>query len=466
MVAVAIMAVNKKASTTDRSSRIPHTRLEDDTAIEQLFTMGRKLGQGSFGVVREAVSVQTGQKWAIKAINKEKAGSSAVKLLEREVSILKRVDHEHIIHLDQVFETSRKMYLVMELCEQGELADVLKARGSFSEDEAREIIKDLSSAIAYLHRHDIVHRDLKLENILVSQKEPSGKLYIKVTDFGLSVVKDGVGHENMMQQFCGTPIYMAPEIIDNKTYSQQCDVWAMGIITYYLLSGSPPFKARDEEALYDLIKKGDVLFQEDCWSHISDQAKAAIHGMLRVDPAHRLTASEVLNHSWITGNVNGAEPTNVLELMKQWKDELTVVDGGGGQARDGSLACSDDSEATSGGSATDNDKRASSAETKDSKEAKGRKKSVDRKQLSDSKSHNNRFISPRQPYGNQRSPTSSAAHPQPHQDVSPGGAADGSSRALQCGTHSPAGGSTRPVTQSRSIPKNLNAVTTVKHKKP
>jgi len=321
--------VNKRPSQMEKPSPIPHTRVDDESVIESMFSMGRKLGQGSFGIVREAKDLNSGRKWAVKAVNKEKAGSSAVKLLEREVSILKRVNHDHIIHLEQVFETSKKMYLVMELCEHGELADMMKAQYHFKEDDVRQIIGDLASAIAYLHKNDIVHRDLKLENILVHKNEENGRLHIKVTDFGLSVVKDGVGHENMMQQFCGTPIYMPPEIVDNKTYSQQCDVWAMGVITYYLLSGAPPFKARDEETLYEYIKKGEINFHDEHIKNCTESAHNCIQGMLKVDPAHRLTASEVLNHHWITGVTNGNTAGNVLELMKQWKDELNVDDDGG-----------------------------------------------------------------------------------------------------------------------------------------
>ncbi|PNJ24701.1 STK33 isoform 6, partial [Pongo abelii] len=147
--------------------KVPHIRIENGAAIEEIYTFGRILGKGSFGMVIEATDRETETKWAIKKVNKEKAGSSAVKLLEREVNILKSVKHEHIIHLEQVFETPKKMYLVMELCEDGELKEILDRKGHFSENETRWIIQSLASAIAYLHNNDIVHRDLKLENIMV-----------------------------------------------------------------------------------------------------------------------------------------------------------------------------------------------------------------------------------------------------------------------------------------------------------
>lgn len=313
--------MSRKGSADMKS--IPHTRINDETWIWEKYEPGEKIGQGTFGKVFKVKHKETGKDWAMKVINKEKAGGPVIKLLEREVGILKRVQHEHIISLNEVFETAKKMYLVMELCEGGELADALKTRERMSEEECKIIMSRLANAISYLHKNDIVHRDLKLENILlaVDPNNLEDKLYIKVTDFGLSVVKGGTGHDNMMQDFCGTPIYMSPEIIDNKTYSQNCDVWAMGVILYIMLSGTPPFKSKDEDSLYDLIKKGELDFSDEFWANISVNAKSFLEKMMRVDPAHRLTATEMLHHPWITGNETQKESTNVLELMKIFRDE-------------------------------------------------------------------------------------------------------------------------------------------------
>uniref|UniRef100_A0A673UJL9 Serine/threonine-protein kinase 33 n=1 Tax=Suricata suricatta TaxID=37032 RepID=A0A673UJL9_SURSU len=252
------------------------------------------------------------------------AGSSALKLLEREVNILKSVKHEHIIHLEQVIETPKKMYLVMELCEDGELKEILDRKGHFSENETRWIIQSLASAIAYLHNKDIVHRDLKLENILVKSSfiddNNEINLNIKVTDFGLSVKKQGRS-EAMLQTTCGTPIYMAPEVINAHDYSQQCDIWSIGVIMYILLCGEPPFLATSEEKLFELIRKGELHFEDPVWDSISDSAKRVLQQLMKVDPAHRITAKELLDNQWLTGNiVSSARPINVLEMMKQWKN--------------------------------------------------------------------------------------------------------------------------------------------------
>ncbi|XP_077914560.1 serine/threonine-protein kinase 33 isoform X4 [Halichoerus grypus] len=228
--------------------KVPHIRMDNGAAIQEFYTFGKILGQGSFGMVIEATDKETETKWAIKKVNKDKAGSSAVKLLEREVNILKSVKHEHIIHLEQVFETP------------------------------------------------------------------------KVTDFGLAVKKHGRS-EAMLQTTCGTPIYMAPEVINAHDYSQQCDIWSIGVIMYLLLCGEPPFLASSEEKLFELIRKGELHFEDPVWESISDCAKSVLKQLMKVDPAHRITAKELLDNQWITGNtLSSARPANVLEMMKEWKN--------------------------------------------------------------------------------------------------------------------------------------------------
>ncbi|KAM4617122.1 serine/threonine-protein kinase 33 isoform 2-T3 [Discoglossus pictus] len=309
-------------------NKVPHTRMEDEAAIQQIYTFGKKLGQGSFGVVIEATHRETGKKWAMKKVNREKAGSSAVKLLEREVTILKSVNHEHIIHLEEVFETPKRMYLVMELCEDGELKEILRRKKRFSETETRHVIRSLASALAYLHKKDIVHRDLKLENILVKSDDSTNKeeikLNIKVTDFGLAVQKGGVGSENLLQSTCGTPVYMAPEIINAHDYSRQCDIWSVGVIMYMLLCGEPPFMGSSEEKLFEHIRKGKLNFSNVVvWQSVSEAAKDVLQRLLKVDPAYRITATELVDNAWIAGETSIVQrPTNVLEMMKEWKNCL------------------------------------------------------------------------------------------------------------------------------------------------
>ncbi|XP_072418173.1 serine/threonine-protein kinase 33-like [Chiloscyllium punctatum] len=316
----------QRSRNNSTETTVPHKRIEDESVIKLIYQFGRNLGKGSFGVVVQATHISTDTTWAIKKLNKEKAGSHAVKMLEREIAILKMVNHEHIIKLEEVYETTKKVYLVIEFCELGELKGILEEKGHLSESETKHIISSLASAIFYLHKNDIIHRDLKLENILVKSNNNADdeelKLNIKVTDFGLSVLKDGagVGSESMLQDACGTPLYMAPEIINNYDYSQQCDLWSIGIIMYILLCGQAPFTATTSEKLYEEITKGELDFSHSSLKSISESARSVLKGLLLVDPAHRMTASELLNHHWITGDTSRSKrPRNVLEMMKQWK---------------------------------------------------------------------------------------------------------------------------------------------------
>ncbi|KAM3877031.1 serine/threonine-protein kinase 33 [Diretmus argenteus] len=314
-------------TTTRRNSperKVPHSRLEEDADLKQIYTFGRKLGQGSFGVVCEATHIETQKKWAIKKVNKEKAGSSKVNLLEREVSILKQVNHAHIIHLKEVFETPKRMYLVTELCNGGELKDLLQKNKHLTEEETRHIISSLAEAIVYLHKKDIVHRDLKLENILVKSSlhgDDNDTINIKVTDFGLSVKKGGVGSENMMNAVCGTPINMAPEMI-SAHYSEKCDVWSIGVIMYMLLCGEHPFMSNSKEDIFKKIQKGELNFTGPIWDTISDAAKQVLSCLLKTDTAHRITANELLDNPWITGDTNNPQTqTNVLEMMRHFRND-------------------------------------------------------------------------------------------------------------------------------------------------
>lgn len=306
-----------RGKTCSVKRNINHTRVENEEEIDEVFEFGRQLGQGSFGKVIEAINRATTSRFAIKSVNKEKAGSAAVKLLEREVGILKKVFHKHIIHLEEVYESSKKMFLVMELCNKGGLDELLKQRVRFNEKDTRCIMSQLVDAVVYLHENNIVHRDLKLENILLSDaKLDDAQMNIKITDFGLSYIRGDVGND-MMQQVCGTPMYMAPEVITNLGYSERCDVWSCGVLMYFLLHGGPPFVASTEEELHELIKKGELSYRDPHWDPVSLTAKNLIEWMMRVDPARRCSAKEVLNDSWVQGissSSNGPR-LNVLDLM-------------------------------------------------------------------------------------------------------------------------------------------------------
>ncbi|KAG5883401.1 hypothetical protein JTB14_031290 [Gonioctena quinquepunctata] len=193
----------------------------------------------------------------------------------------------------------------------------------FTEKVSRKVIKQLVNAVYYLHKYDIVHRDIKMENILlaVNLEDPSDDFFIKLSDFGLSVVKSGTGIQGMLSDRCGTIIYMAPEILSCHTYSELCDVWSIGIILYMLIFGNYPFPARDQDSLVLNICSLDPDYPKQVNIDCIDLMKS----MLVKDPAKRITALEILKHPWLVDNkIKSRKDETIIDYMKKWKSEMTL----------------------------------------------------------------------------------------------------------------------------------------------
>ncbi len=184
----------------------------------------------------------------------------------------------------------------------------------FSEKESRDIIAPIFDALIYCHNLGIVHRDIKPENLLFSSKDLNTGI-IKVSDFGLArFLTDDV----FATTTCGTPGYVAPEIISEKPYKESCDFWSVGVVLYILLCGEPPFYHEDNFELFELIKKCQYSMDKPAWKFISDDAKDFIRKLLVADPAKRLKAKEIQNHPWMLGSNKPAQQINVLEKMREW----------------------------------------------------------------------------------------------------------------------------------------------------
>ncbi|XP_043955741.1 serine/threonine-protein kinase 33 isoform X3 [Gambusia affinis] len=306
-------------ATSDRE--VPVIRLQSDAELWKIYEFGKTLGQGSFGIVYEATHIATQTQWAIKEVRKPAAGSSKFKMLDNEINILKQVNHAHIIHLEVTYNTPTKICLVTELCRGGTLKQQLHQKKFFTEDETRKIIYYLADAVVYLHKRDIVHRDLKLENILVknSLDDNEDRFDIKVADFGLSVKADGVGIRKVLTDACGTLLYMAPEMMSGRGYSHWCDVWSIGVIMFMLLCGEPPFHSKSKERLLKKIMRKEVQFTQPIWATVSDGGKYLLTCLLKADPAYRMSAHQLLDHPWITGDTTvPVGPSNVLEMMNRY----------------------------------------------------------------------------------------------------------------------------------------------------
>ena len=237
----------------------------------------------------------------MKTIRKDQVEDPNV--LRNEIDLLRAVKHPHIIDLVDVYEDWETIHIVTELCTGGELYDrVLEKAESeekhFGEEDAARIIRDILDAIAYCHDVvKIVHRDLKPENFLL--KDESENADVKIIDFGLS--KRGM---NVMVSRVGTPYYVAPEVL-TQNYTSKCDVWSIGVISYILLCGFPPFDGDSDFEVIKAVETAHVDFPSPEWDDVSDSAKEFITLLLQRDPDRRPTASEALKHEWI---LNNAQP--------------------------------------------------------------------------------------------------------------------------------------------------------------
>uniref|UniRef100_A0A8C9QWR5 Serine/threonine-protein kinase DCLK2 n=1 Tax=Scleropages formosus TaxID=113540 RepID=A0A8C9QWR5_SCLFO len=262
--------------------------------IAERYKVGRTIGDGNFAVVRECVERSTGREYALKIINKGKCRGKE-QMIQNEVSILRRVKHPNIVLLIEEMDTYSELYLVMELVKGGDLFDAITSTNKYTERDASGMLYNLASAIKYLHSLNIVHCDIKPENLLVYEHQDGSKS-LKLGDFGLATVVDGP-----LYTVCGTPTYVAPEIIAETGYGLKVDIWAAGVITYILLCGFPPFRGTsdDQEALFDQILMGQLDFPSPYWDSVSDSAKELITCMLQVEVDQRYTAPQVLDHPWV-----------------------------------------------------------------------------------------------------------------------------------------------------------------------
>ncbi|KDO20504.1 CAMK/CAMK1 protein kinase [Saprolegnia parasitica CBS 223.65] len=260
--------------------------------FEQQYTLGKVIGAGTFSTVKEAIHKPTGQKYAIKCIKKAGLTVDEIQALTTEMK------HPNIMILHDFFSEPEYYYLVTELMDGGELFDRIVEKSYYTEREARDLVKLLLEAVRYCHDINVVHRDLKPENLLLTSTTDDAS--IKLADFGFAK-KVGSDTEGLTTA-CGTPGYVAPEILEAGPYGKAVDIWSIGVITYILLCGYPPFHDDNHNALFRKIKRGAFVFDSPYWDAISDDAKDFISRMLTVRPTDRATAAMLLEHPWIVGS--------------------------------------------------------------------------------------------------------------------------------------------------------------------
>jgi len=239
---------------------------------------------------------------------------------------MKQVDHANVLRLEEVFETDELIALVMELVVGGELFYKIVEKGNYSEKDAANIVRQMIKGVEYLHSKGIAHRDLKPENLLCASENDKDPQYqpfrVVIADFGLSKVFD---KGEQLETSCGTPDYVAPEVITAEgSYDKSVDMWSCGVITYVLLCGFSPFLSSTQTGLFEKIIKCEYDFPDPEWTHISENAKDFIRRLLVKDPKARYTASQCLEHAWLT---SASQATSALaegkigDRMKNYNEQ-------------------------------------------------------------------------------------------------------------------------------------------------
>jgi len=278
------------------SEDIPQPSSSSGMRFEQLYRLKGVLGTGAFSTVREGRhrSSSTDITYAVKCVNRKKLSEEDEAALLDEVAILKEMKHIHIIRLYDFFIESSTYYLVMERMSGGELFDRIVQKAYYNEKEARDVCKIVLEAVRYCHENNVAHRDLKPENLLLLSEDDDSA--VKIADFGFA--KKVYSKQSLTTQ-CGTPGYVAPEILEGIPYDTRADMWSVGVILYILLGGYPPFIENNQRDLFRKIRRGEYEFHEEYWGTVSAEAKELISSLLTVKPEKRLDAEQALQNPWI-----------------------------------------------------------------------------------------------------------------------------------------------------------------------
>ncbi|XP_042393958.1 CBL-interacting protein kinase 23-like isoform X2 [Zingiber officinale] len=304
------------------------------------YELGRTLGEGTFAKVKFAKDVETGESVAIKIFEKDKIlRHKMVGQIKREISTMKLIRHPNVIRMYEVIASKTKIYLVLEFIDGGELFDKIARNGKLKEDEARKYFQQLINAVDYCHSRGVFHRDLKPENLLL---DATGVL--KISDFGLSALPQQVREDGMLYTTCGTPNYVAPEVIKDKGYDgAKADLWSCGVILFVLMAGYLPFEETNLVSLYKKIFKAAF----SCPNWFSTSAKKLIKRILDPNPQTRIAIPQIIENEWFkkgyqppqfeTADVNpvdvdaifdeSEEATNlVVERRKEKPDAMNAFD--------------------------------------------------------------------------------------------------------------------------------------------
>jgi len=290
---------------TQRIKKLADTIVDD---ITKLYSMGDELGRGRFSIVQHSVHLKEQVPYAAKVVeNKSLGDEENLEALETEIDILRKLEHPNIVGVKEVVVDRENTYIIMELLSGGELFNRIVDRGPFPEADAAKLFAQILLSMEYLHSLNIVHRDVKPENILYTAE---GSNSVKLIDFGYAGLWSA---EKPLTGLCGTPDYVAPEVltwyeedVDGTPYGKSSDLWSLGVLLYVILSGCSPFSADEEDEILKLVASAQYVFHEGEFGAVSASAKDMIAKLLVADPMKRLTMPQMLAHPWLADAVKAS----------------------------------------------------------------------------------------------------------------------------------------------------------------
>jgi serine/threonine protein kinase len=265
--------------------------------FREIYQLNKKLKSGTFSTVCRGVHRATGRQVAVKCILRKKIEPSVDAAVFEEVLIMSGLHHRYICPMIDYFEEDRCHFVVMELEKGGDLCERLNDKVTYSEPDARTVARNICEAMDFVHSKGFAHCDIKPRNYLLRSKRDD--VDVRLADFGFA---QHVHAPNSLTSQCGTPFFVAPEVINRKPYDQKVDMWSIGVTTYLLLSGETPFNGKNRQQLFRRISCDEPVFPDDKWGNVSDEAIDFVLRLLTKDPAKRMSASEALRHEWIVGS--------------------------------------------------------------------------------------------------------------------------------------------------------------------